>query len=102
MIQPRPKTELERDRSVAVSVGLTIDTPPWMLEAACRDTTEPDQFFPDESNQKNPVLEICSRCLVRAECLYYALENREQHGVWGGVSAHGRRAILRRRKGIAA
>jgi WhiB family redox-sensing transcriptional regulator len=28
---------------------------------------------------------ICSVCPVRVECLKYSIENREAHGVWGGL-----------------
>ncbi len=30
--------------------------------------------------------EICARCLVRSECLSFALRTRQAHGVWGGMS----------------
>ncbi|MFE9426210.1 WhiB family transcriptional regulator [Kitasatospora sp. NPDC006697] len=40
---------------------------------------------------------ICSACPVRAACLAGALERREQFGVFGGLTADERRAVLRRR-----
>ncbi len=41
---------------------------------------------------------ICATCPVTATCLEYALENRIDHGVWGGCSERERRRILKRRK----
>jgi WhiB family redox-sensing transcriptional regulator len=40
----------------------------------------------------------CAECSVRTECLEYALVNRIEHGVWGGVSERERRRILQRRR----
>jgi WhiB family redox-sensing transcriptional regulator len=37
---------------------------------------------------------VCSRCLVRAECLEYALERRIDYGVWGGMTAPDRRRVI--------
>jgi len=34
---------------------------------------------------------------VRPECLEYALEVRETHGIWGGLNEMERRALLRAR-----
>ena len=39
---------------------------------------------------------VCARCEVRAECLAWALEAGQDHGVWGGMSEDERRAIKRR------
>jgi hypothetical protein len=36
-------------------------------------------------------------CPVRKECLLYALETDEQHGVFGGMSHRERNALLRRK-----
>jgi WhiB family redox-sensing transcriptional regulator len=37
---------------------------------------------------------ICSRCGVRDQCLEYALQMREQYGIWGGLTEVKRRARL--------
>jgi WhiB family redox-sensing transcriptional regulator len=41
---------------------------------------------------------ICAGCPVASTCLEYALEHRNEHGVWGGCSERERRRILKRRK----
>jgi WhiB family redox-sensing transcriptional regulator len=37
---------------------------------------------------------ICEACAVRVACLEYALQIREPHGIWGGLTENERRAIL--------
>ena len=41
---------------------------------------------------------ICNRCPVRTQCLNFAIENREAHGIWGGKSPWERRRIAAARK----
>jgi WhiB family redox-sensing transcriptional regulator len=38
--------------------------------------------------------EICQTCPVREPCREYALEIREQHGIWGGMTESERRQVL--------
>ena len=40
---------------------------------------------------------ICMHCMVRAECLEYALTTRESYGIWGGLTELERKARLRDR-----
>jgi WhiB family transcriptional regulator, redox-sensing transcriptional regulator len=40
---------------------------------------------------------ICRGCVVRAECLEYALVAKEPYGIWGGLTEVERRARLRKR-----
>ena len=40
---------------------------------------------------------ICATCLVRDECLEYALAMREPYGIWGGLTEIERKARLRGR-----
>jgi WhiB family redox-sensing transcriptional regulator len=40
--------------------------------------------------------EVCRRCEVREQCLAWALEAGQDHGVWGGLSEDERRALKRR------
>jgi WhiB family transcriptional regulator, redox-sensing transcriptional regulator len=62
----------------------------WLAEAACREA-DPDTFFPEKGASANPALKLCSSCLVKAECLTYALETDQRFGVWGGTTETDRR-----------
>ena len=76
----------------------------WQLLAACRGADSTHFFAPSyfekrsEKDAREAVAKaICARCPVRDECLAYALQIREAHGIWGGLNEMERRAILRRR-----
>lgn len=60
----------------------------------------PDAFFTfDEDGRNNSFLtarELCQQCPIRLICLSYALDNDEEHGVWGGLSPY-ERDVLRGR-----
>jgi WhiB family transcriptional regulator, redox-sensing transcriptional regulator len=73
----------------------------WQLRAACRGPHAAVFFPPPAFERKEERLErerraklICEQCSVQAECLDYALEIREQHGIWGGLSETERRQLL--------
>lgn len=36
---------------------------------------------------------VCAGCVIRSECLEYALVGMEKYGVWGGLSERERRRI---------
>jgi WhiB family transcriptional regulator, redox-sensing transcriptional regulator len=77
----------------------TIDVPrePWMADAACAGM-DASLFFPVNGNDVAAAVEICQGCPVRDDCLDYALERGEDHGVWGGCSERERRRIRRSRR----
>lgn len=62
--------------------------PNWMRQAACLNE-DPDMFFekPGEEHAKA----ICRDCPVYIECLEYALAERIEFGVWGGLNPVERR-----------
>ena len=72
----------------------------WQDEANCLGV-DPDLFFPERGASTREAKEVCRGCVVREECLEYALLNRIEHGVWGGASERERRRILRRRRDVA-
>lgn len=69
----------------------------WMQEGLCR-FYPPAAFFPSDGNGVTAARAICAECPVKAPCLEYALENRIEHGVWGGCSERERRRQLKRRR----
>ncbi len=72
----------------------------WRLHAACREE-DPDLFFPIGSTgpavvQTKEAKAVCRTCPVQAACLEWALENKQDSGIWGGLSEDERRALKRR------
>jgi WhiB family transcriptional regulator, redox-sensing transcriptional regulator len=72
----------------------------WRSAAACR-TCDPDLFFPVSSTgpsveQAAKAKQICAQCLVRRDCLAFALRTRQAHGVWGGLTEQERYLVWTR------
>jgi WhiB family redox-sensing transcriptional regulator len=59
---------------------------------------DPQVFFPSDGTGVQAAAAICARCPVQAPCLEYALVNRIQHGVFGGLSERARDRLLRERR----
>jgi hypothetical protein len=70
--------------------------PAFHADAACREHPEID-FFPAVGDTAADAKRICAGCLVRAECLEYALAGCER-GVWGGTSSRDRRRMRAARR----
>ena len=76
----------------------------WQLKAACRGP-QAVVFFPppqferkeDKLHRESRAKEICSDCGVRRDCLDYAVEIREPHGIWGGLNEMERKPLLAER-----
>lgn len=71
----------------------------WRDHAACRDSA-PDLFFPIGAtglalDQIDAAKAICDGCVVRMDCLEFALETNQEAGVWGGTSEEERRDLRR-------
>jgi WhiB family transcriptional regulator, redox-sensing transcriptional regulator len=58
---------------------------------------DPDLFFPERGESTREAKEVCRGCVVREDCLEYALANGEKFGIWGGMSERERRRIRRQR-----
>ena len=74
---------------------VTILGQDWRLLAACRHA-DPELFFPVSASgpsldQVTQAKAICAGCPVRRQCLAFALDTRQDHGVWGGTSEEERR-----------
>lgn len=60
---------------------------PRVEEANCA-TTDPNLFFPEYGDSKaiNKAIKICALCTINVECLQFALDNKEEVGIWGGAT----------------
>jgi WhiB family transcriptional regulator, redox-sensing transcriptional regulator len=73
----------------------------WMARGDCR-YEPPATFFPSDGVGVEVAKRICATCPVREQCLEYALDNRIDHGVWGGTSERQRRRLLKKRKTVSS
>jgi WhiB family redox-sensing transcriptional regulator len=85
-------------------VEQALDT--WQLRAACRGPQAEIFFPPAHAERKEEKLQredraksICQSCVVRAECLDYAIRIHEPHGIWGGLNEMERKQMTDRRAG---
>jgi WhiB family redox-sensing transcriptional regulator len=69
---------------------------PWQELANCLGV-DPDLFFPERGASTREAKDVCRGCVVRIDCLEYALANGEKFGIWGGMSERERRRIRRQR-----
>ena len=83
---------------ITPSTADTEETPSWQDEANCLGV-DPDLFFPERGASTREAKEVCRGCVVREECLEYALVNGEKFGIWGGLSERERRRMRRQRGG---
>ena len=58
---------------------------------------DPDLFFPERGASTREAKAVCKSCMVRPDCLEFALQNGEKFGIWGGMSERERRRIRRQR-----
>jgi WhiB family redox-sensing transcriptional regulator len=78
------------------SVPATEPAGQWVKSAACKE--DADAMFPGSSGTEIEYAKAyCRACPVVDQCLRWALETREEYGVWGGLSEGERRNMLRRR-----
>lgn len=92
--------------------GLEPASGDWRHAAACLEV-DPELFHPVGCTSSDAVLQIaaakkvCAGCQVLEECRRWALDTREPHGIFGGLTAEERtslhrRAARARRAGVAA
>lgn len=80
----------------------------WRHHAACAHH-HTNTFYPQVKGGRGntvaaaytPAIAICRRCPVTHECLHYALDHNDEHGVWGGTTPQDRQALQRIRKATA-
>jgi WhiB family redox-sensing transcriptional regulator len=76
--------------------GVSEERADWKDRANCMGV-DPDLFFPERGMSTREAKAVCRGCVVREDCLEYALANGEKFGIWGGLSERERRRIRRAR-----
>lgn len=77
------------DLDAALLDGRTLPTilaayrPAWMADALCNEYPRA-LFFPTRGGTMTRAKAICAACVVRSECIDYALVDIALQGVWGG------------------
>ena len=66
--------------------------PAWAKDALCREHPEMS-FFPGHGESYEPARGVCARCIVRSNCLSYALSVPGIDGVWAGTSKQQRKHL---------
>jgi WhiB family redox-sensing transcriptional regulator len=66
----------------------------WRSLAKCRGADNAP-FYPERGDNFTPrkAKKLCYQCPVQTECLQWALDNCEYHGIWGGLTPRERREI---------
>lgn len=88
---------------------MTRDVVRWQTRAACKDI-HIEIFYPPlvdsytgkkcnpNSEDYDTAREICAICTVREDCLAYALETRQEYGMWGGTTPRDRYVMLNKNR----
>ena len=85
-----------RGGHVQIPISIEPEDRSWQDYANCLGV-DPDLFFPERGASTREAKEVCRGCVVREDCLEYALVNGEKFGIWGGMSERERRRLRRQR-----
>ena len=78
--------------------GLAIARVPYQDQASCSPVNQAfpmtvDMFFPERGASTFYAKAVCGECVIKDECLDFALGNNIKTGIWGGTSERERRSI---------
>lgn len=79
-----------------ISATQALEDRTWQSKANCMGV-DPELFFPERGASTREAKEVCRGCVVKGDCLEYALANGEKFGIWGGLSERERRKVRRSR-----
>lgn len=72
----------------------------WSARGNCA-RTDPELFFPPRDGDAAEARTTCRACLVRLQCLAYAVVADEPYGIWGGLDPRERHNLQRRMRRAA-
>ncbi|WP_234809173.1 WhiB family transcriptional regulator [Mycobacteroides saopaulense] len=92
------------------SAAAPVEGSGWQRRGACRIANR-DLFYPadderptERRRREQRAREVCRGCVVATQCLAYALETEDSHGIWGGMTEAERqrfRLLLAARKHVS-
>ena len=88
--------------------GQLADRWDWQVHGACRGVDSSVFFHPDfergveRATRDATAKTLCRSCPVVEQCRSHALQVQEPYGIWGGLTAQDRHAILRSTRDAAA
>lgn len=62
--------------------------------ANCLDV-EPEIFFSAKIKNRELAMSLCNSCIVKTECLDFALKHESIDGIYGGTTGDERKAMLK-------
>ena len=65
-------------------VDRLLDRPTWHKRAVCRGDGL-DDYFPERGESTLAAKAVCAGCVVRSDCLAFALADSNTVGIWGGT-----------------
>jgi Transcription factor WhiB len=90
--EPEFAPEVGEVYRIALPTCTPEEDPSWRALSLCLMFPSVD-FFDGSRPNKRRAKAICFECQVREECLQFALENKEEFGVWGGLDDVERKAL---------
>ena len=80
-------------------LNFDLEQEAWMEEGSCV-YANTELFFPVGSSMKaikqsNEAKAICNECVVKIDCLEYAIRTNQDSGVWGGTTEEERKSLRR-------
>jgi WhiB family redox-sensing transcriptional regulator len=81
-----------------MTTTLSVTSPRW-LDALCAQA-DPEAWHPElagSADTTRHAKRICAQCPIQAECLTWALDTGQPHGIWGGTTPAERRTMRRER-----
>jgi WhiB family redox-sensing transcriptional regulator len=58
-------------------------------------SADPSIFFSAKLKERATALSLCNSCIVKDECLDFALKNESVDGIYGGLLGDERKALLK-------
>jgi len=75
---------------------MIVKPEPWMKQGACSGM-DAAMFFPELGEHGDEAKQVCAVCPVQSDCLDYAVQIEDLHGIWAGLTYSARRTEQKRR-----